>query len=102
MCVSKHPQGVTLSVKAFPKAPKNQILPPRNNALIVKLTSPPVEGKANKDLIKTIAKALAIAPSSIEIIKGETSREKTLLILDVTEDQAREALVKHEDLEDKA
>jgi hypothetical protein len=51
-----------------------------NNALKVKLTSPPVDGEANKTLIKFLSKLFKVPKSSIDIIKGETSRTKQVLI----------------------
>jgi hypothetical protein len=92
MCVSGHDLGATITVKVFPKSSKNEILAPRNNALIVRLTAPPSDGKANKALVKILAKALSRPVSSIEIIKGETAREKLLLIYDMSENQTRSAL----------
>jgi uncharacterized protein (TIGR00251 family) len=46
----------------------------------VRITAPPVEGKANEALIRFLAKELRTSPSRIEIIKGHHSREKTLRI----------------------
>ena len=63
-----------------PKASKNEIVGPYRDGIKVKVTAPPVEGKANDALIRFLAKELGISPSSIEIVKGHHSREKTLKI----------------------
>ena len=53
-----------------------------DNKPIVFLKSPPDKGKANKELIKFLAKYLDLSTSEISIIAGHTSREKTLILLD--------------------
>jgi uncharacterized protein (TIGR00251 family) len=63
-----------------PKASKNEIVGSYRDGIKVKVTAPPVEGKANDALIRFLAKELGIFPSSIEIVKGHHSREKTLKI----------------------
>jgi uncharacterized protein (TIGR00251 family) len=63
-----------------PKASKNEIVGPYRDGIKVKVTAPPIEGKANDALIRFLSKELGISPSSIEIVKGHHSREKTLKI----------------------
>jgi uncharacterized protein (TIGR00251 family) len=63
-----------------PKASKNEIVGSYRDGIKVKVTAPPVEGKANDALIRFLAKELRLSPSSIEIIKGHHSGEKTLRI----------------------
>ncbi|MBT6842586.1 MAG: DUF167 domain-containing protein [Candidatus Melainabacteria bacterium] len=50
-------------------------------AMKIKLNSPPVDGAANKALIKFLAKHLTVSPSRLTIVKGEKSRYK-LVVLD--------------------
>jgi hypothetical protein len=66
-----------------PKSSKNEIVGPYRDGVKIKVTAPPIEGKANEALIRLLAKELGISPSSIEIIKGHHSREKTLKVLGV-------------------
>ena len=63
-----------------PKSSKNEIVGPYRDGIKVKVTAPPIEGKANEALIRLLAKKLGIPSSSIEILKGDHSREKTLRI----------------------
>jgi uncharacterized protein (TIGR00251 family) len=63
-----------------PKASKNEMVGPYRDGIKVKVTAPPIEGKANNALIQFLSKKLGISPSSIEIVKGHHSREKTLKI----------------------
>ncbi len=71
--------GIIVSLKISPNASKNMILKDETGVK-VKLTAQPIEGKANKALIEFLSKHLKIPKTSIEILKGETSKDKTLLI----------------------
>ena len=67
-----------------PKSFKNEIVGPYRDGIKVRITAPPIEGKANEALIRFLAKEFLISPSCIEILKGHRSREKTLKISGVT------------------
>lgn len=75
----KKEEGLTVSLKISPNASKNEIIKTQDGVK-VKITAPPVDGKANKCLIEFLSKTFKIPKSSIEILRGETSKEKTLLI----------------------
>lgn len=69
-----------LKVYLQPKSSKNGIVGPYQDGIKVKITAPPIEGKANEALIRFLAKELEISTSCIKITKGQHSREKTLSI----------------------
>ncbi|MGD9033728.1 MAG: DUF167 domain-containing protein [Desulfobacteraceae bacterium] len=69
-----------IRVKVLPRSSSNQVIGKEGDVFKVKLTSPPVEGKANKALIELLAKRLRIAKGRIEIISGKSSRLKTVRI----------------------
>jgi hypothetical protein len=71
-------ENIVLKVKAFPKAGENRIIGVRNGELVVRIQSPALKGQANKELVKLLAKKLAVTRSEIEILSGETSRHKLL------------------------
>ena len=73
-------KGQFLKIYLQPKSSRNQIVGPYRDGIKVKITAPPVEGKANERLIRFLAKQWDLAPSSIEIVKGHHGREKTLRI----------------------
>jgi len=73
-------QGVVVDIFVQPRASKTMVSGIHNNALKVKLTSPPVDGEANKALIKFLSKLFKVPKSTITIIRGETSRSKQVLI----------------------
>lgn len=69
-------------VKVAPRAKENKIVGYKDNILRVRITAPPVEGKANKALVAFLADAWGVPQSSIRIVRGELSREKTLEVPD--------------------
>lgn len=69
-----------LSVYVQPRASKNQVCGIQGEELKVRLTSPPVDGAANKLCREFFADLFEVAKSSVEIISGETSRHKRLRI----------------------
>jgi uncharacterized protein (TIGR00251 family) len=71
---------ILLKVYLQPKSSKNEIIGSYRDGIKVKVTAPPVEGKANDALRQFLARFLKISPSHIEIVKGRRSREKTLRI----------------------
>ena len=73
-------EDIILKVYLQPKSSKNEIMGPYRDGIKIKVTAPPVDGKANKALIRFLANELEISPSQIEILKGHHSREKTLRI----------------------
>jgi len=69
-----------MKVYLQPKSSRNEIVGPYRDGIKVKVTAPPVEGKANEALLRLLAKAWRIAPSQIEIVRGHQAREKTLRV----------------------
>lgn len=70
--------GLIIKVKIVPNSSKNDIVL-ENEFIKVKVTAQPIENKANKALIEFFSKKFKIPKTSIEILKGDTSKEKTLL-----------------------
>lgn len=71
--------GLILSLKISPNASKNEIIK-TEDGLKIKVTAQPIDGKANKALVEFLAKQFKVPKTSIEILRGETSKEKTILI----------------------
>ncbi len=74
-------QEIVLKIYLQPKASKNEIVGPYRDGIKVKVTAPPMEGKANDALFRFLAKELGIPLSHIELLRGHRSREKVLKIL---------------------
>lgn len=78
--VRNHPQGIVFKIFVLPRSSKNMIAGVHGDALKIKLTAPPVDGSANKMCIKYLAKQLNLSKSSLEIVSGQTSRTKQVLV----------------------
>ena len=69
-----------LSVKVTPNAGRSEITGFSDGILRVRIAAPPVEGKANRELIDLLSRALGVGRSSLTIIKGQTSRQKVVAV----------------------
>jgi uncharacterized protein (TIGR00251 family) len=72
------PDGVLLSVRLQPRASRNEIGAPLGDELKIKVTAPPVDAAANQALIELIAEQLDCPRGRVELIRGRTSRHKTI------------------------
>ncbi len=81
--VSQTKNEFILKIKVEPRSSRAGVVGLYGDALKVKLTSPPVEGKANKELIEVLAKEFNVAKKDIEIIAGQSSKNKTVKLTGV-------------------
>jgi len=72
--------GIVLNLHIQPRASRNELCGVQGNALKIRLTSPPVEGAANKLCREFLADLFKVPRSSVEIVSGETSRHKRVRI----------------------
>lgn len=81
-------------VRLQPRASKNEVAGLLQGAVKIRLTSPPVDNRANRQLEKFLASILEVPRTSIEIVAGEKSRLKTVAVngLEESEVQQRMAL----------
>lgn len=70
--------GLIVNIKISPNSKKNEIVKEEEYTKI-KITAQPIDGKANKALVEFLSKNFKIPKTSIKILKGETSKEKTVL-----------------------
>jgi len=87
-------EGAIVSLLIQPRASKNEISGPQGDRLKVRLTAPPVEGAANKMCITFLAKCLGVSKSALEIVAGQSSRQKQVLVRGGRLDTVRAALEK--------
>lgn len=83
-----------MDVQIQPQARKNEVIGLHNNRLKIKITSPPVDGKANQALIGFLATLLDLNKSAFVILKGETSRQKQILIKNSSLEHIEAKLIK--------
>ena len=73
-------KDLILYVQIQPKSSKDEVVGIMGENLKIKITAPPIDGKANAHLCSLIAKWFDVPKSHVSILKGETSKIKTLLI----------------------
>ena len=73
-------KGLSFDVRVVPGASKNEVAGIQDGALKVKLTAPPVEGKANRACVDFLAGLLGLRRSALAITSGEKSRKKTVSV----------------------
>ena len=78
--------GVTLTVRVQPKSSADRILGEHGGALKVSVTAAPEKGKANAAVIALLSEKLGVPKSAIEVVRGETSRLKTVRIRGVAKE----------------
>jgi uncharacterized protein len=78
------PNGVWLAIKLQPRASTNEIGEVLGNELRIKVTAPPVDSAANEALVRFLAETLDCARNRVELVRGQTSRHKTVRVLGMT------------------
>jgi uncharacterized protein len=81
-----------LTLRVQPRSRKNEIAGERAGALVVRVTAPPVDGKANEAVRRLIARRLRVPTARVSIVRGESSREKLLEVDEIGDDELRRAL----------
>ena len=83
------PEGVVLNVRAQPRSSRSGLDGLLGDAVKVRIRCAPVDGKANKELVETLADAFDLPKSSVVFKSGETSKTKRILLRGVTGAQVR-------------
>lgn len=90
--LQEHPDGVTLMLYIAPRASKSAVVGPHDDMLKVQVAAPPVEGKANKVLLKFLSGALGVPRGQLQILAGDTGRRKRVLVQGLSCEDALAAL----------
>lgn len=78
--IQASPTGVVLDVRVIPRARKTELAGTRQDAILVRLNAPPVDGAANEALVRFLADTLGVTKSSVRIVSGEKGREKRIAV----------------------
>ncbi len=73
--------NLIFNVRLVPRASKSEIVGDFNGALKIRIASLPVDGAANAELIKVLAKKFNVSKSAVEILSGQTSKTKQIKII---------------------
>jgi uncharacterized protein (TIGR00251 family) len=85
--LGEHAEGCILPVRAQPSARRAGVQGEQNGALKVAVTAPPEDGRANKALVEVLREVLVLKRSQVELLSGQTSRDKRFLIRGVLREE---------------
>ena len=86
-------QGAALTVRVTPRASRTAFGGVLEDGTVrIRISAPPLEGRANSALIKFVAKVLGVSRSRVEIVAGEKGLDKILSIIDLDAEQVEERI----------
>ena len=91
-CLTETPEGVILNVRALPRSSRSGLDGILGDAVKVRIKCAPVDGKANKELVETLAEAFDLPKSAVVFKSGETSKTKRILLRGLTASAVRSVL----------
>jgi uncharacterized protein YggU (UPF0235/DUF167 family) len=89
IALTPHAAGTIIPVRAQPGARKNAVLGERAGALRIAVSAAPEKGKANDAIQDVLARALGCKPSQVDLLSGETSRDKKYLVTGIAPEELR-------------
>jgi len=87
---------VNIQVQIQPRFSKDQIVGLHDGRLKITISAPPIDGKANESLIEFLAKTFKVSKSNIDILKGHTSKLKTIKLSGINQNTYRSIVGKYE------
>ena len=85
-------RGARIAIRVQPRASRNTISGVRAGILRIRVTAPPVGGPANAAAIALLAQALDVPKSALHLVKGASSREKTLAVESMSQEEVDQRL----------
>jgi uncharacterized protein (TIGR00251 family) len=70
----------TIDVRLQPRARRDEVVGERGGAVVIRVTAPPVDGRANDALCRLVARAAGVPPSSVAIVRGHGARDKVVRV----------------------
>ena len=84
--------AVTFRVRVQPRAARDAVVGEHDGAIKLRISAPPVDGRANEACRRLIAKLAGVSPAAVEIIAGESSKDKVIRVHGSTAAHLRAAL----------
>lgn len=87
-------RGAALAVRVIPRSSRNEIAEIQPDGTVkIRLMAPPVEAEANQALIAFLAEVLGVSAGKVEIVAGESGRDKLLSVLDLGKEEVHQRLL---------
>ncbi len=90
--LSETPAGIVIQVRVVPRASRDGVAGLLDDAVKIRLQAPPVEGKANKALLRFLADALDLPARRVSLLAGDQSRHKRILLAGIDAAAVRQGL----------
>jgi uncharacterized protein (TIGR00251 family) len=87
LTVKNHGGAASLSVRVTPDARRSEVIGFAVGVLQVKVAAAPVKGRANRELVACLGRALGVSPSTLTIIRGHTSRNKVIAVAGLSREE---------------
>jgi len=89
-------KGAAIAVRLTTRASKNQIIGALSDGTIkIHVTAAPADGQANDELVNFLADVLGVGTSRIEVVAGETGRDKLISVLDMDAETLHKKIVEN-------
>ena len=82
-----------LAIRVQPRAGRNEVVGEREGVVVIRVTAPPVEGKANAAVCKLVARRLGVAAGRVQVTKGQKGRDKRIRVEGMEAAAVRAALL---------
>ncbi len=87
------PESSTIVVHIQPRASRTEVVGWHGDAIKIRIKAPPVEGAANRELLRFLAQRLHVSPSAVQLLSGAGGRRKRVCVAGLTSDQIERQLV---------
>lgn len=87
--IRETPEGILVTVKVLPRSSRCEICGIQGEALKIKVTAPPVDGRANEEIISFLADSLGIRKGRVTIVAGHGASRKTVAVAGMREPELR-------------
>jgi uncharacterized protein len=84
--------GTSIRLKVLPRASHTEVAGIRGDLVCIRVAAAPVDGAANRELLRYLAERLAVPKSAVHLVSGQTSRTKLVMVSDVSLDYVRSRL----------
>ena len=91
--ISEANGAVRVSIFVQPRASRTEVVGHHGDAIKLRVAAPPVDGEANREVVRFLSKLLGIPPGSVELLSGESGRRKVVELRGVTVDFVRSKLL---------
>ena len=88
--VTEKDGSISFVIRVIPRASKSEIVGELEGSLKIRISAPPVDGAANDEVVRLLAKAFGVGKSNVSIVAGETSKTKRIRVAGATPERLQQ------------